>query len=532
MALPVGLGGASSRIAPRGALPRFLEIVLLAAAVCAVGCGSRGLPVSPVQPSNEVGGNPIQVENARVGTADWELSNPAIDHEIEGYASRTSVNRGGSISFLVNTAEPTYDLEVFRLGWYDGLGGRRMTEAVALPGTSQPIPSPDPVTGLVECQWTDPYILPIPTDPDDPSNWASGVYLAKLTAGTTGKQSYIIFVVRDDERPSDFLFQSSVNTFQAYNNWGDKSLYDFNSLGEGARKVSFNRPYGVGPQSPSYVGVGAGEFLANVQPESASLATAWEYPFLRFMEREGYDVTYSTDIDTHVDGDALLDYKALLSVGHNEYWTWEQRDHVTAARDAGVSLGFFSANSIYWQVRFEPGFDGTPNRTVVCYKERSFTEDPNYLSGLPELMHLVTVRWREDPVNLPEDALIGVMYIKDPVQSDIVVDDDTNWVYADTGLSNGDRLVGLLGYEVDQMFGNAPPGTVRIAHSVFGTGERDFSDATVYTASSGATVFAIGSMQWSWGLDDYGVPTMRPSALNPAAQQVTRNVLARFAGAN
>ncbi len=337
--------------------------------------------------------------------------------------------------------------------------------------------------------------------------------------------------MRDDARHSDFLYQQSVSTYEAYNNWGGKSLYDWNSTGGAAMKVSFDRPYAMGNQSISAPAVGSGEFLITVQPPQEGPPGGFEFPFVRFLEREGYDVTYSTDVDTAEDPAALLNHKALLIVGHDEYWNWAQRANVIAARDAGVSLGFFSSNTMYWQIRYEPDSSGTPDRTIVCYKTLATTEDPDYLSGDPNLMKYTTVQWRQPPVNLPEDAVIGVMYYTNPVQGDIVVDDASSWVYNGTGLTQGSHLKGLLGYEVDQMYGHAPAGTDRIAHSVFGTGAQDFSDATVYTAPSGAIVFATGSMEWSWGLDDYGVPDVRPSYLNPDAQQVTRNVLARFTAA-
>ncbi len=471
--------------------------------------------------------NPIQLENAKPGTTDWQLTNPATNHEIEGYASSTSVDRGGQIQFFVNTVDSSYTLQVFRLGWYGGLGGRQMTNPVTLQGTQQAVPAPDPTTGIVECHWTNPYTLTIPNS-SDPTDWTSGIYLAKLTAASSGKQSYIIFVVRDDARYSDFLYQMSVNTYQAYNNWGGKSLYGWNSPTGAAVKVSFDRPYAMGNQSISAPAVGSGEFLITVQPANQGPPGGCEYPFVRFLEREGYDVTYSTDVDTAEDEAALFNHKALLVVGHDEYWNWSQRANVVAARDNGINLGFFSANTMYWQIRYEPDSDGNPDRTIVCYKGLATTEDPDYLSGDPNLMKYTTVQWRQSPVNLPEDAVIGVMYYTNPVQSDIVVDDASSWVYQNTNLSKGSRLPGLLGYEVDQMYGHAPADTVRLAHSVFGTGPQDFSDATVYTAPSGATVFATGSMQWSWGLDDFGVPNVRPSYLNSAAQQVTRNVLARF----
>lgn len=131
--------------------------------------------------------NPIQIENAKPGTTDWRVADYALNHEIEGYASATSVNRGGQISLFVNTSAPTYTLEVFRMGWYDGTGARRMTDPVQLPGVQQPAPTPDPVTGLIECNWTNPYVLSIPDTPSDPTDWASGVYLVKLTASDSGR---------------------------------------------------------------------------------------------------------------------------------------------------------------------------------------------------------------------------------------------------------------------------------------------------------------------------------------------------------
>jgi hypothetical protein len=145
--------------------------------------------------------NPTQTENAKPGSPDWQLTDPATNHEIEGYASLTSVNRGGQIDFFVNTADPTFTLEFFRMGWYGAAGARRMMAPLQLAGISQPMPTPNPTTGIVACQWTVSYTLSVPNDAD-PTNWASGVYLARLTGNTSGKQSFIIFVVRDDTRPS------------------------------------------------------------------------------------------------------------------------------------------------------------------------------------------------------------------------------------------------------------------------------------------------------------------------------------------
>ncbi len=499
--------------------------------------------------------NATIIENIKPGTTDWKLTNPATKREIEGYASLTSVNRGKEINLFVNTKEPNYTMEIYRMGWYGGAGGRQVAPPITRKAVRQPQPIIDQATGLIECDWQDPYVLKIPDNPKDPTQWASGVYLAKLTANKSNKQSYIIFVVRDDNRASDILFQSSVTTYQAYNNWGEMSLYRWNSRGKQASKVSFNRPYAASPNKAAAYGLGAGEFLTNFQPKRRTSSAGWEYNMVRWLEREGYDVTYSTDIDTHENHlneysakPMLLLHKAFLSVGHDEYWSWQMRRSVEAARDSGVSLGFFSSNTCYWQIRFEPSrITKEINRTIVAYKE-GVTLDPFARDAYPENDKLVTTFWRTKPVNLPEDALIGVMYETFQVNADIRINQTApEWVLVDTQLSQSNtqasvrenakaplkemRLQGLLGYEVDRMFGNAPANTIRIAHSpyAYGKGTR-YADMTVYTADSGATVFATGSMQWSWGLDDYNAPQLRPSLVSADAQAITRNILAKMIG--
>ncbi len=484
----------------------------------------------PISPSGAQSSNPIVTENARAGTSDWRITNGATNHEIEGFASATSVNRGSQIEFFVNTHDPSYTIEVFRMGYYSGLGGRRETQPVTVAGTVQPIPSPDSVYGLAECKWSNPYSLTV-WNPSDSTDWVSGVYLAKLTGTTSGKQAYIIFVVRDDSRASDVLFETNVNTYQAYNAWGGKSLYCYNSNsapvssvttrscsggGVEALKVSFNRPYDDRD--------GSGEFFN------------WEYDTTFFLESQGYDLSYSTDVDTHTNAEMLTStgtplHKTFLSGGHDEYWSYEMRQNVTAIRDQGVSLGFLGANDIYWQIRYEPStFDSTANyRTIVGYKE-NWQNDPDALNSAT--YYLVTARWRDPRYTYPghpEDALIGVMYSGDePVNADLVVSTPFHWAFANAGLQAGSHLTGLLGYEVDKEFGDQPANTVVLAHSPykFNNGTH-YSDMTIYQAASGAWVFATGSMQWAWGLSNASPfetsDTVSPS---PAAQQTMINVMA------
>ena len=465
--------------------------------------------------------NPIQTENLKTGTTDWQLGNPALNHEIEGYASLTSVNRGGQINLYVNTTDPTFTIDIFRMGWYGLAGGRRVMSTITLSGITQPACPQDSTTGMTECTWTNPYVLNVPGSTSDPTNWASGIYLAKLTGQLSGKQSYIVFVVRDDSRPSKFLFVQNVTTYQAYNYWGGRSLYTFNSTPASAQKVSFNRPYAPGPQAGAGYGVGAGEFLTAYAPNGETYPAGWEYNAVRWLERQGYDVTYATSLDLHEQPNLLLSHAAYLSIGHNEYWSTEMRTNVTNARDNGVNLGFFGANTSYWRIRFETSpATGQVDRTEVCYK----------IPTDPVTDPIQTVRWRDLSPPQPEASLIGVQYQYDPVQADIVVQNTSNWVFQDTGLKDGDHLTGLLGYEVDALDSSSPANTIPLGNSPYTTtsGSTQFSNMSVYTAASGATVFSTGSIQWSWALDDYNSTALRPSFLNAAAQQITSNVLAKF----
>jgi hypothetical protein len=465
------------------------------------------------------------VENQKPGTPDWELTDVAEAREIEGYASKTSVSGGEPIDLFVHTIAARYTIDVFRMGWYGGAGARRVAGPIERTGIAQEVPAPDPVTGLVECTWRDPYRL---DTRDADGAWTTGIYLARLTTmpggrgGGPRKQSFIVFVVRDDARQAPIVFQSSVTTFAAYNNWGGKSLYAFNSGSAPARKVSFDRPYAVNPYGVRLDG--ASDFLRR-----------WEYNAVRFLEREGYDLAYVTDVDTHqrpIAGAARI----FLSVGHDEYWSWQMREHVEAARDRGVHLAFLGADACFWQIRFEPGSRGDADRAIVAYKEAAGDLDPLAIDGQPQNNRLITGRWRDRPTSRPEERLIGVMYAADPVDADIIVSNAGHWVFAGTGLRNGDVLRGLLGYEVDAIYGGGPATLERLAHSPFveqggateKTPQTKYSDMTIYTADSGALVFATGSIQWSWGLDGYNAPAWHTLRVSEPAQHMTRNVLNRM----
>jgi hypothetical protein len=479
--------------------------------------------------------NPVSIENLKPGAVDWLLDNPATNHEVEGYASATSVNRGDTILLYVNTKAERFTYAVYRVGWYQSMGARLVVAPMTEKGTNQVIPPMDSRTGMLDCSWVNPIKLST-INVNDSDDWQSGVYLVKLTESSAGKQSYIIFTVRDEARQADILLQQSVTTYQAYNNWGGKSLYKWNSTNnQRANKVSFNRPYAGNQQNPAAAyGIGAGEFLCNVQPNNPDYPISnagWEVNMVRWLEREGYDVAYCTNLDVHEKPGLLQKCRAFISIGHDEYWTWEMRNHLENALDDGVNLGFFGANTGYWQVRLESSTETLQaDRVMVCHK--SAKRDP-YAEQINH-QHLTTCQWRDAPVYCPEAQLLGVMYVADPVDGDIVVCNTQHWVFDHTGLADGARLSGLLGYEVDSLFDCSPNNLIFLANSPW-TKLNDHEQGgvahvTFYTTDKGASVFAAGSIQWSWGLDDFNAPQLRAKLANPAVKQITGNVLGRFIG--
>ncbi len=464
--------------------------------------------------------NKIAIENLLPGTEEdrIEFANSATFHEVEGYASAWSVLPGSTLKLFVSTSNgrPARG-RVFRKGWYGGKRACAKTGMFAIETTNQPTTSPDS-RGLIECDWQQSYEIQIP------ATWVTGIYLIKLEVDwdypTPGgvRQSLIPFIVLDPMGRSDLLMQCSFTTYLAYNPWGGRSLYNEPPFVSQAVMVSANRPFGYNGNDPTHPGAGD--------------LSRWELPTAAYLERNGYDVSYCTDVDTHRDPQLLLGHKAFLVVGHDEYWTREMSDNVTRARDAGVNLVFFAANVRYWQIRFAPDSHGNPDRTMICYKG---TGDPFMNDGNPDHRKRVTVRWRDWPVLEPEDALLGVMYLGQyQGTSDMrfaIGIEEVPWLVQGTGLSRTSVLRGLVGYEADSFIGivggpeggHAPIGTKLLAQSqISGAPSGTYSHMTIYTAPSGAIVFASGSMQFTWGLE----PSY--STWSPATEQLTRNLLQRF----
>ncbi len=467
----------------------------------------------------------IQTENAAPGATDWQLTRVRVINApggglgyrcpwIEGYCSRQSVAAGESIQIMVSTNPPRqFMLEIFRTGYYNGRGARLMHTVGPLAGRTQTDPEVGP-NRLRECRWEPALELKIP------DSWTSGVYVGRLTTVPENPnelywQSYVIFIVKDN-RPADVLFQCSDNTWQAYNRWPDQfSLYDDGKdpwyWGPNV-DVSFDRPYGKyrqiyeNPQS-----LGSGEFLC------------WEFPLSYWLEQHGYDVTYCSNSDL-VSPTHGLQCKTLLSVGHDEYWDLRQYESVKQMISAGVSVLFLSGNSICGVTPFRAGADGRPNR-IITRGGRFGGLDAQGVESKQEF-----------PMTGPDEGLLMGARNVSPVNGggDWTVTRADHWIFEGTGMKNGDRIAGLVGWE----YHGAPadiPGLEIVAEgtALVGGVRPQHWTATIYPGPKGNLVFNAATIFWAQGLSSppgHMLPWShwsRPHGPDDRVQRITHNLLRR-----
>jgi hypothetical protein len=482
--------------------------------------------------------NDIVCENSKPGTSpnSWDI-NSYGDDTIQGFATDISVNRGQTVFFKIKTPAASYRLDIYRMGYYGGNGARLITTvnpSASLP-QNQPACLTNAATKLYDCgNWA------ISASWAVPSNATSGIYFAHLIRGDTGGDSHIFFIVRNDASHSDVLFQTSDSSWQAYNYYGGNSLYGTSDsiwdAGNRAYKVSYNRPFNTF--------------------ETITWVFGAEYPMVRWLEANGYDVTYFTDVDSDRNGSMIPNHKIFMSNSHDEYWSGGQRTNVTAARDAGVNLAFFSGNEVFWKTRWENSIDGsgTPYRTLVCYKETLALSKIDPTSAW-------TGTWRDPTFSppadggKPENSLTGTIFMVNGPATDntglaikVPAADGKMRFWRNTSIANlssGTATLpqGTLGYEWDAADdnGSRPAGLIFLSTTtqnltasylldyggVYGAGTATHH-MTLYRAPSGALVFGAGTVQWSWGLDNnhennFGFPTPNPST---DMKQATVNLFA------
>jgi N,N-dimethylformamidase beta subunit-like, C-terminal len=442
-------------------------------------------------------------ENALQGTSEWVIRNLGAEHEIEGYAGTASLAQGETLSVFVSTTARGFTATAYRLGWYQGHGARQVWKSATVRGGTQKTATVTDATNTVTTDW-DP-VLHVPTD-----DWPPGAYLVKLDA-ETGAQRYVPVTVRSPSCAGKVVLKSCVQTWQAYNTWGGYDLY------KGPNGAYADRSYVVSLDRP-YDSNGADMFLT-YERNAVKLAE-----FLT-TQKGGLDLAYVTSMDIAADPKLLDGASALVSMGHDEYWTPQERANVTAARDKGVNLAFLGANALFRRTRLQPTALGAA-REVVCYKT-AYTEDPEYGKDPTE----VTSDWRDPPNSDPESSLIGTIYEGYPVDASFVVSAPSSWVYAGTGVSEGASFPHLVGVEYDRVNPAYPverPIEVLSHSPLTCNGVVSYGDSAYYTHAGGAGVYNSGTMRWVeaiYGDQPHGITGSTPAFV----RQVTTNVLRAFA---
>jgi len=464
----------------------------------------------------------IARENAKNGTGDWMLTKTRIDPKtkyrcpwIEGYCSHTSIRAGETLEIFVSTNPlSTFTLDIYRMGFYGGLGGRLVRTYEPFVGKTQPEPSVGE-RRLRECQWEPSVSIKIPPD------WPSGVYLGKLSELRDGLQSYVIFIVRDNRR-SDFIFQCSDTTWQAYNRWPNQfSLYDDGKSewywGPGV-DVSFDRPYGKYCQILDQpLSIGSGEFFL------------WEFPFVFWMESHGYDVTYISNLNTHADAKNLSRAKGFISIGHDEYYSLEMFNNLKGAIAKGLSVGFFSGNTCCGRIDPRPGSSGISNR-IFSRTDFYGPRDDAEIKRFPAMGLL--------PHTSPNaNELVGARSVGSITGgADWICNSPEHWIFANTGMKKGDGIPGLVGWEW-----HGDPAKIP-GLDIVATGATQDSPgklnggvyaATIYPGPKRNFVFNASTCWWADGLTTppgYMRPSVYTSPQGPdkRVQQVTKNILERM----
>lgn len=435
-------------------------------------------------------------ENRRPGTTEWrpQTSRPA-DPALEGFSGQVSVAPGARFTLYVRSQDQ-WRWSAYRLGSYGGAGGRLYGGSCWNAPTHQPQAVVSPATRTVTAPWKRTLTIK--------QSWPPGLYLVKLT-DTQGRESSIPLLVRSPSAARRTVFMYSAMTMQAYNHWGGHSLYvgpDGSSRNR-AYADSFDRPYD-------------GHFAMDL--------LAFEQPLIAESERLGLPLAYLTDIDVATRPQVLAGARAVMTDGHDEYWTLGERQAVIDASKRGTNLLFFGANQLWWQARLGSTSLGA-HRLVICYK---YAHDPIARTQAD----LRTTHFRDLARSWAESRLVGVQYAGLGANAPFVVYRPDFFAFAHTGAHRGSAYPGLVGPEIDtvnpgigsprnlEIVGRSPANCHRI-HCL--------SEATYYTLPSGAAVWAAGTDGWvnALGNDTYRV--MTPESTRAFARTVTDNLLLAFA---
>ncbi|MDB4948348.1 MAG: hemolysin [Gemmatimonadetes bacterium] len=468
----------------RRAETRLVPVLLALACACSDAARSTAPNVPPTPPVTVPVPEkpPIEAENAAPGSREWFSERLAPQGDLSVWASPYAPHAGDTLDVYVHAMRGPVRVQLYRLGYYGGAGGRMEWERGGVPAAPQPACTPA-VPGPVECPWQVTVRVPLG------AGWTSGIYLVKVTDAAGMAAAYPLVV--EDDRRTRFTVVVPQLTWQAYNSFGGASLYTYPGGGYG-HHVSFERPYGR---------TGGAMFAYTRGVSNEVEAVHW-------LEKEGWDVTYVSD--ARLSGAARPEIdpsKGVIFAGHDEYWTMAGFDRVQRLRDAGKHLAFLSGNNLYWNVRLSPGrVTGRADQVISCFK---YDPDPDAAS--PEV---ATRRFRS--LGKPENAVYGIMFdrVAEADGRPLYVADSTagpeaRQFLAAAGLQPGDSIPDTLAGEGDEIMGNGrtPANLQVLFKSPFlprgGTGPAGFYYTTFFIAPSGAGVFASGSNEYARALDDW-----------------------------
>jgi hypothetical protein len=477
--VPVERGSLWARSLGTGRLPARsvagviagLVTVVLCTASCASAVNSHG-PGTGQQPGGSASkankpaarAQPFPVaENEKPGTRAWQITDQGAPDAIEGYADHVSVLPGQPFKLYVSTTAASFAVQAYRMGSYQGSGGRLVWSSGSVPGQSQPAAGFVAGVNMVTAPWHESLTV-------QPTAWPPGAYLLKLVASTG--QRYVPITVRSASTAGAVVILQGVTTWQAYNLWGGYDLYSGPSgFADRSREVSFDRPYA---------------------DNGAQWFQSFEQAPIALAESSGVPLAYETDVDIDQNPSILNGSRAVISLGHDEYYSAAMRTALLGARNAGTNIAFLGANAMYRHIRYASSALGA-DRIEICYKDAA--EDPLYGKDNSE----TTQDWRDPPDPRPESVITGVYYECNPVSVPYVVFDPGNWIFAGTGVRKGTSFPGLVGPEYDRVNPAAPiPRPMEVlAHSPLTcAGAASYSDTGYYTTPSGAGVFASGTMRW------------------------------------
>jgi hypothetical protein len=466
----------------------------LAACSRVTGAPSVGRPLTRATPSPR----PV-AENLLPGDAGWWITHQGAPDAILGYAGQASVLPGEPAHLYVSTTSREFQVRAFRMGWYRGDLARKVWESGTVRGHRQRAATMTEGTNTIRTDWG--LSLAVPTD-----GWPAGSYLLRLDAHSGG-QRYVPLTIRSQSTAGKVVIKNGVSTWQAYNTWGGYDLYNGPAAEYGNRSlaVTLDRPY---------------------DQEGAYLFMVYERKLINLAERMGLPLAYLSSMDIATDPHALDGASALVSPGHDEYWTPEERGYVTAARDAGMNIAFLGANAMFRRIRLAHTQVGA-NRTVICYRT-SYQRDPLYGKDNAR----VTNDFREPPDPHPESSLTGTLYEGYPTVADYVVATPEAWMFQGTGAAKGEKFTALVGIEYDRVNPGSPlqrPIQVLSHSPLTCRGVNSYADSAYYTHPGGAGVFNTGTMRWveSFTPPTYGWGITRKCGR--FTRRVTANVLRAFA---